>query len=267
MEEGFICVNLRPSADKNSVQAMKISFVTVSFLLPLLCVWPATAATPAAREAMPATITLAGAEAPAWVDASIAVTPVGTVNGEVLPEHGASVAAMLALPRTNGCVLVGPMIQDRPFTRQRGSFEDLITHSRAVVLARVSGNAYGFWAGIPGQLLQVTPERVFGSRLTREHYYYFVPVGAFRVGNTTICKTDSRFAIPGEIGSEVALFVDQPADRANELFVLEPEDVVGINRDGSLRLPATLAQSADTKIRTKSDLVDKVRIQRHEVTP
>ncbi len=245
---------------------MKISCLTVSFLFPLFCVWPAAAATPDVREAMPATLTLAGAQAPAWVDASIAVTPMGTVNGGVLPEHGAGVATMLALPQTNGCVLVGPMVQDRPFTRQRGSFEDLITHSRAVVLARVSGKAYGFWAGIPGQLLQVTPERVFGNRLTRVYYYYFVPVGTFRVGSTTICKTDSRFATPGEIGSNIALFIDQPADRDNKLFVLEPEDVVGINRDGSLRLPATLAQSADTKIWTKSDLVDKVRNQRHEVT-
>ena len=247
---------------------MKILPVTVSFLFPLFCVWPATAATPDVREAMPATITLAGAQAPAWVEASIAVTPVGTVNGEVLPEHGAGVAALLALPQTNGngCVSVGPIIQDRPFTRQRGSFEDLITHSRSVVLARVSGKAYGFWAGIPGQLLQVTPERVFGNRLTRVHYYYFVPVGTFRVGNTTICKTDSRFATPGEIGSDVALFVDQPADRGNMLFVLEPEDIVGINRDGSLRLPATLAQSADANIWTRSDLVDNVRNQRHEVT-
>jgi len=247
---------------------MKIIRVTVSFLFPLFSFRPATAATPDIREAMPATITLAGAQAPAWVEASIAVTPVGTVNGEVLPEHGAGVAALLALPQTNGngCVSVGPIIQDRPFTRQRGSFEDLITHSRSVVLARVSGKAYGFWAGIPGQLLQVTPERVFGNRLTRVYYYYFVPVGTFRVGNTTICKTDSRFATPGEIGSDVALFVDQPADRGNMLFVLEPEDIVGINRDGSLRLPATLAQSADANIWTRSDLVDNVRNQRHEVT-
>jgi hypothetical protein len=245
---------------------MKILCVTVSFLFPLFCVWPATAATPDVREAIPSTITLAGAQAPAWVDASTAVTPAGTVNAEVLPEQGAGVAALFALPQTNGCVLVGPMIQDRPFTRQRGSFEDLITHSRAVVLARISGKAYGFWAGIPGQLLQVTPEHVFGNRLTRVHYYYFVPVGTFRVGNTTICKTDSRFATPGEIGSQVALFVDQPADQGNKLFVLEPEDVVGINRDDSLRLPATLAQSTDTKLWTKSNLFDKVRNQRHEVT-
>jgi hypothetical protein len=221
---------------------------------------------PDVREAMPATITLAGAQAPAWVDASIAVTPEGTVNGEVLPEHGAGVAAMLALLRTNGCVLVGPMIQDRPFTRQRGSFEDLITHSPRRFWVPSVEKYYGFWAGILWQLLQVTPERVFGNRLTREYYYYFVPAGTFRVGNTTICKTDSRFATPGEIGSHVALFVDQPADRDNKLFVLEPEDAVGINRDGSLRLPATLAQSADTTRWTKSDLIDKVRNQRHQVT-
>jgi hypothetical protein len=245
---------------------MKITRVTVFFLFPLFCVWPATAETPDVREAIPATITLAGAQAPAWVDASTAVTPAGTVNGEVLPEQGAGVAALLALPQTDGCVLVGPMIQTRPFTRQRGSFQDLIAHSRAVVLARITGKAYGFWAGIPGQLLQVTPERVFGNRLTRVHYYYFVPVGTFRVGSTTICKTDSRFATPGETGSSVALFVDQPADRGNKLFVLEPEDVVGINRDGSLRLPATLARSPNTKIWAKSDLVDTVKTQRHEVT-
>jgi hypothetical protein len=245
---------------------MKISHITVSFLFPLFCVWPAAAATPDVREAIPATLTLAGAQAPAWVDASTAVTPEGTVNGEVLPERGAGVAALLALPQTNGCVVVGPITQDRPFTRQRGSFEDLITHSRAVVLARITEKAYGFWAGIPGQLLQVTPERVFGNRLTRVHYYYFVPVGTFRAGTTTICKTDSRFATPGEIGSNVALFVDQPADKGNKLFVLEPQDVVGINRDGSLRLPATLAQSKDTKIWAKSDLIDKVKNQRHEVT-
>ncbi len=241
---------------------MKISHVTVSCLIPLFCVWPATAATPDVREAIPATLTLAGAQAPAWVDASTAVTPAGTVNAEVLPEHGDGVAALLALPQTYGCVVVGPITQDRPFTRQRASFEDLIIHSHAVVLARITGKAYGFWAGIPGQLLQVTPERVFGTRLTRVHYYYFVPVGRFRAGNTTICKTDSRYATPAEIGSDVALFVDQPADRDNKLFVLEPEDVVGINQDGSLRLPATLAQSKDTK----SDLLDKVKKQRHEVT-
>jgi hypothetical protein len=244
---------------------MKISCVTVSFLFPLLCVWPAIAATPDLHEAIPATITLAGAQAPAWVDASTAVTAAGIVNGDVLPEHGAGLAAILALPQSNGCVLVGPIVQERPFTRPRVSFEQLITQSRAVVLARISGKAFGFWAGIPGQLLQVTPERVFGRRLTRVNYYYFVPVATFPVGSTTICKTDSRFVTPGEIGSDVVLFVDQPADPDNKLFVLEPEDIIGINRDGSLRLPATLAQSASTKQWKKSDLLDEVKRQRYEV--
>ncbi|HEX3068763.1 MAG TPA: hypothetical protein VHX14_09300 [Thermoanaerobaculia bacterium] len=243
-----------------------LSYVTVVILCPLFGVWPVTAATPDVSEAIPATIVLQGAQAPAWVDGSTAVTHAGIVNGDVLPDHGAGVAAILALPQSNGCASVGPIVQERPFTRQRGSFEDLITLSRSIVLARITGKAYGFWAGIPGQLLQVTPQRVFGNRLTRMYYYYFVPVGTFHVGSTTICKTDSRFAAPGETGSEVALFVDQPADREDKLFILEPEDVIGINRDSSLRLPATLAHSANTHMWAKSNLIDKVKTLRREVT-
>src|SRR4051794_7986297 len=77
------------------------------------------------------------------------------------------------------------------------------------VLARVTGKAYGFFGGIPGQLLRFSPTKAFGRRLQTSSpaYYVFMPIGRFSVGNTEICKSDIRYAEPPEIGGEAFLLL------------------------------------------------------------
>ena len=101
----------------------------------------------------------------------------------------------------------------------------------------MTNKAFGIYSGfIPGQLLQVEPLKTFGKPLPEKHYDFFVPVGRFSLGKRLICKEDTSYAEPPEVGAKVFLFIAGPPEGRdkNLLMVYGPGDVVPVGRDGSL---------------------------------
>jgi len=144
-----------------------------------------------------------------------------------------------------------------------------VTHSEVALLARVTARAFGFYDLMPGQLLQVEPVVSFGSRLSEPRYYFFVPIGRFKIGGAELCKTDTRYAEPPEVGDEVFLFVDKPADLTGTLFHVQTAgDVVPVDAHGALRFPHQYTDDPKgTRLgrfsaTTKSDLIGNIRATR-----
>jgi hypothetical protein len=179
---------------------------------------------------------------PIWIDASVAITENGAPNRAVWGEYTGRITELLQKPASGGCLEVGPAYEETPLPPPRGTLEDAVAHSAVALLGVVTDKAYGFYSGVPGQLLQIKPERSYGQALSKARYYFFVPVGQFQIGGVDICKTDPRYAEPPEIGGEVFLFVQAPADLTGTLLhVLNPGDVVPVDARGALRLPAQYA--------------------------
>lgn len=242
---------------------------------------------------IPKILTMIHGTLPYWAEASVVLTENGEPNPAVWGDDTSRIREILETPDDNpiykngkvigyqgvldyppepGCRNVGPTHNDYPEPPPRATLEDALTHNEVALLGRVTGKAYGFSGGAPGQLLQVEPVQSYGSyRLTQPRYYFFVPIGRFRIGGVTICTMDPRYAPPPEIGDEVFLFVYRPVDRAGVLLhLMDAGDVVPVNRDGSLRLPRQYAtaerggaQGVSTP-RTKSDLL--IQLQKLQAT-
>ena len=105
-----------------------------------------------------------------------------------------------------------------------------------VIYGKVTAIGAGFFGGVPGQLLQIKPMRGAGLTALKDRYYAFVPVGRIQVGNTAICKTDVRYALPPEMGQEVLLMTDPPIDPDGMLLDVQSHQIFAIERDGSLRM-------------------------------
>jgi hypothetical protein len=185
----------------------------------------------------PLTLTLPHCTLPSWVDARIAIDAQGQPDTRYFGKDH-RIADILAGQTEGGCHAVGPWFVDVPAPPPRGSLQQAIANSEAAVLGRVTGKSYGFYGSVPGQMLQIRPERVMGAKLTKKTYYYFVPVATFTLGSTTICKTDWRYAAPAEVGQEVFIFAKVPIDHDGVLLnVLGPGDVVNVSSTGELQLP------------------------------
>jgi hypothetical protein len=239
--------------------------MTRSPIVPAALLVAAMLAAPASAQArqatphsypIPETLTLAGATVPTWVAASVALTASGELNAAAFGGETARIREILDTPSDQpvyfngkivsyqdrpsmeGCRPVGASFFDYPNPPRRGSLNDAIADSKVALFGRITGKAYGFYAGDPGQLFQVEPLRSYGQALTKARYYFFIPIGRFQFGGIEICKTDERYAQPPQVGGEVFLFVGAPADREDVLFhVLDPGDVVVVEPDGTLRLP------------------------------
>lgn len=219
--------------------------VAGALLLAGLLTAPAFSQSPpsAARSyPIPKTLTLNHATLPIWIDASVAVTENGEPNRAVWGEYTGRITELLQKPASGKCLDVGPAYEEIPMPPPRATLNDAVTHSDVALLGRVTDKAYGFYSSVPGQLVQIEPERSFGRRLDKARYYFFVPIAQFQIGGVEICKTDPRYAEPPDIGSEVFLFVQPPADPTGTLLhVLNPGDIVPVGAGGDLRLPAQYA--------------------------
>jgi hypothetical protein len=214
---------------------------------------------------MPKTLTLNHAALPIWIDASVAITEKGEPNRAVWGEYTGRITELLQKPASGGCLDVGPAFEETPLPPPRAKLDDAVTHSDVALLGLVTDKAYGFYSGVPGQLLQIEPERSYGLRLDKARYYFFIPIAQLQIGGVELCKTDPRYAEPPEVGGEVFLFVLPPADPTGTLLhVLDPGDVVPVAAGGALRLPAQYAgqEKSAAAAQTKADLLTALQAKR-----
>ncbi|HLX10958.1 MAG TPA: hypothetical protein VKY89_24140 [Thermoanaerobaculia bacterium] len=202
---------------------------------------------------------------PLWVDRSLVLNADGTVNTALIHPQGIrEIQALRRLPREGGCTLVGPTLQDIINLPPRDNLEEATQSSQLVILGKVTEKAYGVMVDEPGQLLRVEPEEILkGHPREVPAYFVFFPVGTFKLGDLTICKTDNRYPEPPAVGDQVILFSLewQPLDRHEPYLELEDgEGIVTIHSSGAVSLPRRFHGETTTSVSpSKDDVVARVR--------
>jgi hypothetical protein len=204
---------------------------------------------------------------PLWLDSSMILSADGTINTALVhPQVAREIKAILALPPKNGCIPVGPYFHDTINPPPRATLEQATHSSLLVLLGKVTEKAYGFLGETPGQLLRVVPEEVIkGWPRDVAAYFVFLPVGTFKLGDLTICKTDSRQPDPPAVGEQVLILAsEEPGwqqDREEPYLDLEDEGgLVTIHSGGAVSLPKRYrTPSASSAPRGQDDVLARVR--------
>jgi hypothetical protein len=177
-----------------------------------------------------------------WVSEDRASDADGELDEELIhPESRRLITNFLKIPARNGCIPLEEFYQEGVGRRDVDTLEGRFAASELVLHGRVTGKAPGFLAYSPGQLVRLEPIRLLkGDETPLPRYYTFFPVGTVRLGEATLCKTDSRFPRVPEIGDELILMVLDRPDPSEPL--LEP-DLYGAEgyltiHDGHVDLPS-----------------------------
>ena len=182
----------------------------------------------------------AGNSRPVWISAQSSVTPDGHLDPAALDEGALeTLKEILSKPESGGCTKVGTVIVDYfPTSRRRDSLDASVDTAETVLEGVVTGISGGFFGGIPGELLRVEPEQRIKGNVDKRVYYAFVPVGNFRLGSRTICKTDSEFQVPPRVGQRVIAMARAPEGEGKDILAVEsPADLLLEKADGSFALP------------------------------
>ena len=214
---------------------------------------------------VPDTIPEAGSTVPAWVAASAAANPDGSLRQDLFfASVRREVQAVLEqAPASDGCVRVGKIVIDRIGPdRDRSTLDAAIQSADLVALMRVAGSRGGFLRGIPGRLVAVVPESVYkggGAGV----YYEFFPTGDVNLAGKRICKSDDDYVLP-EVGAlQLVTASDPTGAERNLLDSDDASDFIAIASDGAVALPSRYVQ-ADPALRgiemraLESRLVERV---------
>ena len=204
-----------------------------------LALGPSSGKAPSERGRTPMPAKLYGtspSEYPVWVDKRIAVNPNGTVNRmDLHPAYARAIEEVLQAGSSGDCVDPPAVYASRVDLQPRGSLEEAVDTAQLVMLSRVTGRSYGFYGGEAGQLLRLSPTLIYKGKADHSDYYTFIPVGDFELGRVHVCKTDSRFAEPPEIGDRILTFTHPPDSR-----ILDPEDpgdIIVLHSSGRVSFP------------------------------
>jgi hypothetical protein len=207
---------------------------------------------------------------PVWVDEKNMVTPSGDLNTKlVAPSELLFMHDYLSSPPKNGCTQVGEFFEDFAGLPPRRTVEEATTNSRLVILGTVTAKASGFSGAIPGQLLRIEPTEILkGHARNVDAYYVFFPVGQVTLGETKLCKSDSRYPEAPRLGDSLVIFaLDLWPWNESEPFLetLDEGSFITIRRDGRVSLPDRF-QGLQTKSQAVQapELLDRVRKTGHE---
>lgn len=179
---------------------------------------------------------------PTFVAASAAVSSEGEINSDLFHPHAVrSLESLLGAEPVNGCVELDSVYWELINVPDRSTLRQTADTSQLTIVGRVVGREYGFHFFEAGQLLEVEVEEVIRGEAPLDRYYYFHPVGEFEAGPYRICKSDSRYPDPPQLGDRVVLMVPRPVHNPREPYLeLETsEGVVVLAADGEVGLPDT----------------------------
>ena len=206
---------------------------------------------------------------PFWVDASMVLKADGSPNTALL--HPGAVSLIQDLRKStlvNGCIPVGHYFDSSGFASDRDTPQQGAQSSRLVILGTVTEKEYGIAGTQPGQLLRVTPDEIIKGqgRHGVDAYYVFMPVGNFKIGNLSLCKTDDEYPDPPAVGDQVLLFAPDQWDwQQNEndpyLNLLDASGIVTLHSNGQVSLPKRFRDhlKAGATPRSAEDLLANVR--------
>lgn len=178
---------------------------------------------------------------PVWVTADAAVTPSGELVEELFSKESRfQLGSMFKRIRPRqGCLRIEEFYTDYLSPPDRTSLEKAVRHSEAIATARVLGKDYGFNGSTPGQLIaaEVT-ESIRGPLQVGAVHYFVIPKGEFQAGSYNICKIDSRYAEPPQIGEEALLLVPD-VENPDEPFLdlVWSTSLITFQENGNASLP------------------------------
>lgn len=192
---------------------------------------------------------------PTWVAAEVAFRADGSLDPALFHVSTAdSLARNLDRPLKERatCVQYGEYRLSRTMPPDRSTFEKAVGNSELVLLARVGEMGYGFYFGVPGQLVRLEPvEYLKGQGKTRvAFHYFFYPAGTFDAGPYRICKTDEDLpASPIEAGDEVLLLIEELGDRQEPFLDLKSDETFLIVKPtGLVSVPKRFASDLAGKL-------------------
>ena len=171
-------------------------------------------------------------------------------------------------PGSAGCVSLENFYAGSVNSKDRSTLAKAAQSSKVVLVGKVRDIGFGFRGPTPGQLVEIAPEGFLAGKLPKQPYYFFIPVGRFTVGETEICKTDTRWTQIPEIGDEVVLMlprltgtVEQPEHITgdNFLYLDQPESLIVIGRDGHAAAAKAERGAPFMDARTKDDVIQQIR--------
>jgi hypothetical protein len=178
---------------------------------------------------------------PAFVSADAALATEGTVDTSLFsPEAVDSIRSLLATSPQGGCIRAENYYESYVNPPPRATLDQAVQSSHLILLGTVVDKTFGFSGFTPGQLLHVRPDQTLKGTAKEDMYFVFIPVGDFSVGAFRICKTDTRYATPPEIGEQLLALVPKLWNSYQLNVFLNTFDEAGvltIKEDESLSLP------------------------------
>lgn len=201
---------------------------------------------------------------PSFVAADAVLTPEEKVDASLFsPAAVDSINSLLATPPQGSCIRAENYYESYVNPPSRSNLDEAVRSSHMVILGTVVETTFGFSGATPGQLLHLRPDQALKGNAKKDLYFVFVPVGDFSVGSARICKTDTRYATPPEIGEQVLAFVPKlwNSDRAGAfLNTFDEAGIIAIKADGTVSLPRRYLKSQDAATpKRKAELLQTVR--------
>ena len=207
---------------------------------------------------------------PTWVEGSQALRPSGELNVDLFdPETARTLQRLLTRPETSGCIVMGPpvrgsvQIEDdsgRSLVSERRTLEEAFRASELVLEGKVTGIAFGFGDGTPGQLLRLSPIKIFKDKSAEQRQYFvFLPIGRVQVGEKTICKRDPAYPAAPKVGDRVVVLL-QKGFRADYQYLAVPDStgIVVLGQTNSVGLPAAFRSASARHALSVEDVLSRL---------
>jgi len=201
---------------------------------------------------------------PTWVDATAAVGSDGQLDKDLFhPDHLLVLEHLLETPEDpeTGCILMEEVFESWINPPDRSSVSKAANHSALVFFGKVLSISQGFDRGVPGHMVEISPEQVLKGAAELETYYVFLPVGEVQVGPHNICKKDYRYPQPiPEPGDELLLMVPRVAEAEPYLDLVYSTSFALLPQEGGVYLSKEYEETDTEQLKSAADLRNEVRL-------
>jgi hypothetical protein len=201
---------------------------------------------------------------PSFVSADAVLAANGTIDETLFsPEAIDSIRSLLATAPQGDCIRVENYYESYVNPPVRSSIGAAARSSHLILLGTVVEKTFGFSGFTPGQLLHIRPDQAIKGTTKEDLYFVFLPIGNFSVGAARICKTDTRYATPPEVGEQILALIPKLWNSEQSgafLNTFDEAGVITIKDDETLSLPRRYRENkTDSTPTNKQGLLQLVR--------
>src|SRR5206468_2054405 len=197
---------------------------------------------------------------PFWIDASL-IDAKGhyTGEGEIRQTVAWSIEHLIATPpNASGCVAVGDSWIDYVNPPSHRDLDTAVGEADFIVKGIVRKRSYGLFSNDVGQMLSVTVTKELKGISPLKTYYFFIPVGSFRLGPVDICKTDSKYPVIPEPGDTVILLGHEGFRAGPFLNIIDEGGLLPLTQDGHVAVPRRYRAALGAAVLPEDEVVDLI---------